>query len=116
MARGPGNTAGKAISVAGRRRQMLKGEIETFEEMIDPASWKMDQTQHDLTPQAVFRRMEDRIRHFGSQRAWARHLGVTPGFVALVLYGKRPPGRRILNDIGVEIRHQFVDKTHRSKT
>lgn len=114
MARGP-NQAGKAVAVAGRRRWLKAGEIETFEEMIDPSSWKLAVTDHDLTPQAVFRRMEDRVREFGNQRAWAKHLGISEAFVSLVMYGRRPPGRKILNDIGVDIRHAFVDTTWKNK-
>lgn len=40
--------------------------------------------------------------NFGSQKAFAKHLGVSPAWISDVLRGNRRPGKTILDYLGLE--------------
>lgn len=54
-----------------------------------------------LTEEELRMRMEDRVADFGSQAAWARHLGVSKAFVSHVMNGVSQVTEPMLTDMGL---------------
>lgn len=55
-----------------------------------------------MTADQVRALLARKCREAGSQRAWAKAIGVTPPYVHDVLLGRREPGPAILRALGLE--------------
>ncbi len=40
-------------------------------------------------------------KHFVSQAAYAKHIGLNPTYLSLVMHQKRPPTQRMVKDLGM---------------
>lgn len=49
----------------------------------------------------VLRQLERRIQEAGSLCGAARDLGISPQYLSWVLSGRRQPGRKVLNALGI---------------
>lgn len=57
------------------------------------------------------RRIGDAVARYGSKKAWAAHLGVSDAYISNVCLGKKPPSRRVLDDLGlVLVREERVEE------
>ena len=67
-----------------------------------------------MTDSIIIKRLLALVEKYGSQKAAAEHLGVSPQYLHDILAGLREPGPKILSALGYErvIRYQKTEATH----
>lgn len=71
------------------------------DETYDAAALTREEATQVVAPEAVLDELRAAIQRHGSAAGWARRNGVGPGYLADVLSGRRPPGARILQALGI---------------
>ncbi|MDE4912236.1 hypothetical protein PQI07_16265 [Methylobacterium sp. 092160098-2] len=71
------------------------------DESGDAAALTREEAARVVAPETVLDELRAAIARQGSAAGWARRHGVGPGYLADVLSGRRPPGTRILQALGI---------------
>lgn len=71
------------------------------DDSYDAATLSREEAAQVVAPEAVLDELRAAIQRQGSAAGWARRHGVGPGYLADVLSGRRPPGARILQALGI---------------
>ncbi len=71
------------------------------DDSYDAAALTREEAAQVVPPEAVLIELRAAIQRQGSAAAWGRRHGVGPGYLADVLSGRRPPGGKILQGLGL---------------
>ncbi|GJD65648.1 hypothetical protein [Methylobacterium frigidaeris] len=71
------------------------------DDAYDAAALSREEAAEAVAPAAVLDELRAAIQRQGSAAGWGRRHGVGPGYLADVLSGRRPPGGRILQALGI---------------
>ena len=71
------------------------------DDSYDAAALQREEAASVVAPEAVLDELRAAIARQGSAAGWARRNGVGPGYLADVLSGRRPPGAKILQGLGL---------------
>lgn len=71
------------------------------DESYDAGALQREEAAQVVLPEAVLDELRAAIQRQGSAAAWGRRYGVGPGYLADVLSGRRPPGAKILQGLGI---------------
>lgn len=71
------------------------------DDSYDAAALSREEAAQVVPPEAVLDELRAAIQRQGSAAAWGRRHGVGPGYLTDVLSGRRPPGAKILQGLGI---------------